>query len=102
MPFTIRKPHPEHPTVKVWHTWDPDGDGYEEVRKFVIRERAEAFAAQFDGAEVVEIAYEITQDDAEIEAKEKLAEDPTTPNGFPGDETQVGALHTFTPEGKLG
>jgi len=101
MPFTIKKPHPSNPTVKVWHTWDPDGDGYEEVRKFVSREKAEAFAEKFDGAEVVEIGYEIDQTDDELQYKEALAEDPNTPNGYPGDETQVGTIHTFTPDGEL-
>lgn len=101
MPFTIKKPHPSNPKVKVWHTWDPDGDGYEEVRKFVSRENAEAFAAQFDGAEVVEIKHEIGQTDEELLAKEALANDPTTPNGYPGDATQVGAIYTFTPDGAL-
>jgi hypothetical protein len=102
MPFTIKKPHPEHPKAKVWHTWDPDGDGYEEVRKFVTREKAEAFGAKFEGAEVFEVPHEIGQSDKELLEKERLAEDPTTPHGFPGGRETIGALHTFTPEGKLG
>ena len=38
---------------------DPDGDGYEEIRKFPDEAKANEFAAQRAGAVVVTIGYEI-------------------------------------------
>ena len=55
--------------------------------------------------EIVEIAYEIGQDDDEIERKDQLAEDPSTPNGVMSnrnkDATKVGKLTTFTVDGEI-
>ena len=86
MPFAVKKPHPQHSNVKVWHSWDPDGDGYEEIRKFKTKERAQQWVDEnhpTKNCEIVEIAHEIGQDDEEIERKDQLAEDPTTPRyGF--------------------
>ena len=72
MPFAVKKPHPQHSNVKVWHSWDPDGDGYEEIRKFKTKERAQQWVDEnhpTKNCEIVEIAYEIGQDDDEIERK---------------------------------
>lgn len=101
MPFTLKKPHPTRPGVKVWHTWDPDGDGYEEVRKFLTREDAEAFAANFEDAEVVEICHEISQTDEDIAEGLRKSTDPGLPNGSL-DGSSPGPLVSFTPLGKLG
>lgn len=71
MPYALKRPHPTRDGVKVYHTWDPDGDGYEEIRKFPTEALAQEFADTFShsGIEVVEIGYEIGQDDAEIQEK---------------------------------
>lgn len=107
MPYALKKPHPTVPNVKVWHTWDPDGDGYEEVRKFVTQEQAQEFADNFADVEIVEVAYEIGQDDDYISMRLEQAANPVTPNGVAistnrDDPTAVGAISTFTPGGKLG
>ena len=108
MPFAVKKPHPQHSNVKVWHSWDPDGDGYEEIRKFKTRERAQQWVDEnhpTKNCEIVEIAYEIGQDDDEIERKDQLAEDPTTCNGVISnrnkDDAKVGKLTTFTVDGEI-
>ena len=69
MPYAVKKPHPTHANVKVWHSWDPDGDGYEEIRKFPTQAAADAWVAEFHptkNCEVVEVGYEIMQDDQTI------------------------------------
>ena len=109
MPFAVKKPHPTHPNVKIWHSWDPDGDGYEEIRKFVSQENAQRWIDNNHpnkSCEIVEIDYEITQTEEEIAQKEQLADDPNTPNGVRSyrnkdDETLVGTLTTFTVDGEL-
>ena len=47
----------------LYHTWDSDGDGYEEIRKFPDEAKANEFAANHAGAVVVTIGYEIDQTD---------------------------------------
>lgn len=109
MPFAIKKPHPSNPNVKIWHSWDPDGDGYEEIRKFVVKENAQQWIDDNHptaGCEIIEIAHEIGQTDEELEEKERLADDPNTHNGVRSyrnrdDETLVGKLTTFTIDGEL-
>ena len=66
MPYAVKKPHPTVDNVMLYHTWDPDGDGYEEIRKFPDQEKANVFAAEHAGAVVVEIGYEIDQTDEMI------------------------------------
>jgi len=69
MPYAIKKPHPTLPNVKVWHTWDPDGDGYECIRKFPDEAKANAWIAEYHpdkGCEVIEIGFEIMQDDQTV------------------------------------
>jgi len=95
MPFAVKKPHPQHPNVKVWHTWDPDLDGYEEVRKWVTRANAEKWVAENHpnkNCEIVEIGYEASQDENEIAQKEIKQADPNI-NG--------GVLTNFTPLGDI-
>lgn len=81
MPYAVKKPHPTRPNVMLYHTWDPDGDGYEEVRKFPDIDKANNFAANHSGAVVVEIGYEISQTDEEIAEKYEKSIDPTQPHG---------------------
>lgn len=71
MPYAVKRPHPTKAGVKVYHTWDPDGDGYEEIRKFPDETKAQEFidSFDFDGMEIVQIGYEIGQDDNEIQEK---------------------------------
>ena len=45
MPYAVKKPHPSKEGVMLYHTWDPDGDGYEEIRKFTDEAKANEFAA---------------------------------------------------------
>jgi hypothetical protein len=109
MPFAVKKPHPVHPNVKLWHSWDPDGDGYEEIRKFKTSERAQEWIDENHpnkSCEIVEVPYEAAQTDEEIEMKDRLAEDPTTHNGVRSyrnkdNEELVGKLTTFTVDGEL-
>jgi len=109
MPFAIKKPHPVHSHVKVWHTWDPDGDGYEEIRKFVIRENAEKWIQENHpnkGCKIVDIQLEAGQTEEELVEKEKLANDPNTPNGVKSyrnrdNDNLVGKLTSFTIDNEL-
>ena len=50
MPYAVKKPHPSKADVMLYHTWDPDGDGYEEIRKFPDEAKANLFAAEHAGA----------------------------------------------------
>ena len=109
MPYAIKKPHPTHANVKVWHTWDPDGDGYEEVRKFPTSALAEQWVSNYHpdkSCEVVEIGYEIGQDDEIIQNKYNLSMNPETPDGLRNltnrdDESIKGPLTSFTINGEL-
>jgi len=109
MPFAIKKPHPVHSRVKVWHTWDPDGDGYEEIRKFLTKENAEKWIQENHsnkGCEIVDINLEAGQTEEELAEKEKLADDPNTPNGVKSyrnrdNDNLVGKITSFTIDNEL-
>lgn len=108
MPYALKRTHPTKPNVKVYHTWDPDGDGYEEIRKFTTQAQAEEYMGRFDfpGMEVVEIDYEIGQDDAEIEEKLTRANDPSSPAGSiqrasNGVDWEPQVVNYWTAHGKL-
>ena len=98
MPYAVKKPHPSAENVMLYHTWDPDGDGYEEIRKFPDEAKANAFAALHEGAVVVEIGYEIDQTDEEIAAKYEASLDASSPAGSVTLSTNADAEHKFEPE----
>lgn len=108
MPYAVKKPHPTHANVKVWHSWDPDGDGYEEIRKFPTQELAQAWVNSYHpdkSCEVVEIGYEIGQDDEIIQNKYNLSMNPDTPDGVVNVSNRntpaSGVLTNFTINGEL-
>lgn len=109
MPYAIKKPHPTLPNVKVWHTWDPDGDGYECLRKFPDEATANAWVNSYHpgkGCEVLEVDHEIMQDDQQVlEAyNASMAVDSTVGlrNLANRDSiTQPGPLTNFTINGEL-
>lgn len=98
MPYAVKKPHPSAANVMLYHTWDPDGDGYEEIRKFPDEAKANLFAAEHTGAVVVEIGYEIGQDDAEIADKYDKSIDPARPEGSVTLTTNSESEHRFEPD----
>lgn len=106
MPYAVKKPHPTVSGAKIFHTWDPDGDGYECIRKFRSEAKAQAWIDEFHpdrGCEIVEVDYEISQDDDELAMREAQADDETTTHGvmslYNRDEQPTGRLSAFTPEG---
>lgn len=97
MPYAVKKPHPTVDNVMLYHTWDPDGDGYEEIRKFPDQEKANVFAAEHAGAVVVEIGYEIDQTDEMIADRYAKSIDPARPEGSTTLSTNTEAEHKFEP-----
>ena len=98
MPYAVKKPHPTAASVLLYHTWDPDGDGYEEIRKFPDEEKANTFAAEHAGAVVVEIGYEIGQDDTRISERYEASIDPARPEGSVTLSTNTEQEHRFAPD----
>ena len=97
MPYAVKKPHPTRENVRLYHTWDPDGDGYEEIRKFPDEAKANEFAASHTGAIVVEIGYEIDQTDEMIADRYAQSIDPSTSQGSVTLSTNVDQDHRFEP-----
>jgi len=98
MPYAVKKPHPTAENVMLYHTWDRDGTGYEEIRKFPDEAKAQEFAAEHPGAVVVEIGYEIGQT-AEIVAENYVKSvDETQPEGSITLSNNPNQKHKFAPE----
>ena len=59
MPYAIRRPMPGRPAVKEWYMMDKDGDGYEEIVKYVTEAEAVSAGADWagDDAEVVQVQW---------------------------------------------
>ena len=110
MPYAVKKPHPSKADVMLYHTWDPDGDGYEEIRKFPDEAKANEFAAGHSGAVVETIGYEIDQTDDMIAERYAQSVDPAQPQGSTTLSTnadaehrfEAGAITAFTAHGILG
>jgi|TARA_B110000977_G_scaffold11408_1_gene14759 hypothetical protein len=98
MPYAVKKPHPTKADVMLYHTWDPDGDGYEEVRKFPDEAKANAFAAEHTGAVVESIGYEIDQTDEMIAERYAASIDPARPEGSVNISTNAESDHRFEPD----
>lgn len=110
MPYAVKKPHPTKADVMLYHTWDPDGDGYEEIRKFPDEAKANEFAALHSGAVVETIGREIDQTDEMIAERYAQSIDPAQPQGSTTLSTnteaehrfEAGAITAFTAHGILG
>ena len=98
MPYAVKKPHPTKPDVMLYHTWDPDGDGYEEVRKFPDEAKANTFAAEHTGAVVESIGYKIDQTDEMIAERYAASIDPARPEGSVNISTNAESDHRFEPD----
>jgi len=98
MPYAVKKPHPTKADVMLYHTWDPDGDGYEEVRKFPEEAKANTFAAEHTGAVVESIGYEIDQTDEMIAERYAASIDPARPEGSVNISTNAESDHRFEPD----
>src|SRR6056300_371572 len=98
MPYAVKKPHPSKKGVMLYHTWDPDGDGYEEIRKFPDEAKANAFAAEHAGAVVESIGYEIDQTDEMIAERYAASIDPTRPEGSVNLSSSTDSDHRFEPD----
>jgi hypothetical protein len=98
MPYAVKKPHPTKPDVMLYHTWDPDGDGYEEVRKFPDEAKANTFATEHTGAVVESIGYEIDQTDEMIAERYAASIDPARPEGSVNISTNAESDHRFEPD----
>jgi hypothetical protein len=98
MPYAVKKPHPSKADVMLYHTWDPDGDGYEEIRKFPDEAKANTFAAEHTGAVVEEIGYEIDQTDEMIAERYAASIDPSSPVGSVNISSNSESEHRFEPD----